>query len=113
MELNTYQEAAHATSLNTSFGEGDMSRLIYPSLKLAGEAGEFAEKVGKIIRDRAGMIGATEREELGDELGDVLWYVAEVATVLDLDLDRIGARNLEKLRSRADRGVIQGSGDTR
>jgi len=113
MEFDAYQEAAHATSLVTSFGEGDMSRLIYPSLKLAGEAGEFAEKVGKIIRDRAGMIGAAERATLGDELGDVLWYVAEVATVLDLDLDGIANRNLEKLRSRAERGVIQGSGDTR
>ncbi len=113
MEFSAYQEAAHATSLNTSFGEGEMSRLIYPSLKLAGEAGEFAEKVGKIIRDRGGMIDTAERDALGDELGDVLWYVAEVATVLGLDLGTIGERNLEKLRSRADRGVIQGSGDTR
>lgn len=113
MELSAYQEAAHTTSLNTAFGEGDMARLIYPSLKLAGEAGEFGEKVGKIIRDRAGVIGATEREALGDELGDVLWYVAEVATVLGIDLDSVAERNLTKLRSRAQRGVIQGSGDTR
>ena len=113
MEFSAYQEAAHATSLETSFGEGDMARLIYPALKLAGEAGEFAEKVGKIIRDRAGVIDTAERDALGDELGDVLWYVAEVATVLGIDLDRIAERNLEKLKSRADRGVIQGSGDTR
>ena len=113
MELSEYQKTAHTTSLGTSFGEGDMSRLIYPALKLAGEAGEFGEKVGKIIRDRAGVIDAAERQALRDELGDVLWYVAEIATVLGLDLGDIGERNLEKLRSRADRGVIQGSGDTR
>jgi NTP pyrophosphatase (non-canonical NTP hydrolase) len=113
MELSAYQQAAHATSLETSFGDGDMSRLIYPSLKLAGEAGEFAEKVGKIIRDRAGLVGAEERAMLSDELGDVLWYVAEVATVLDISLDDVGMRNLDKLRSRSERGVIQGSGDLR
>lgn len=113
MQLSAYQQAAHTTSLNTSFGVGDMARLIYPSLKLAGEAGEFAEKVGKIIRDRAGEIGDAERTALGDELGDVLWYVAEVATVLGLELDHVGERNIEKLKSRAERGVIQGSGDTR
>lgn len=90
-----------------------MARLIYPTLKLAGEAGEFGEKVGKIIRDRDGRIGPDERAALRDELGDVMWYLAEVATVLGLDLDDVGRRNLEKLRSRAERGVIQGSGDRR
>ncbi|NIQ53072.1 MAG: hypothetical protein GWN71_19130 [Gammaproteobacteria bacterium] len=90
-----------------------MAPLIYPTLKLAGEAGEFAEKVGKIIRDRGGDIGDEEREALAGELGDVLWYVAEVATVLGLDLDDVGVANLEKLRSRARRGVIRGSGDRR
>lgn len=113
MDLSDYQRAAHETSLGTRYGEGEMAGLIYPTLKLAGEAGEFAEKVGKLLRDREGRIGSAERESLSDELGDVLWYVAEVATVLDLDLDRVGAANLEKLRSRARRGVIQGSGDDR
>ena len=113
MKLSEYQREAHRTSLKASFGEGEMARLVYPTLKLAGEAGEFGEKVGKIIRDRAGHIGPDEREALRDELGDVMWYVAEVATVLGLDLDDVGRRNLEKLRSRAERGVIQGSGDRR
>lgn len=113
MELSEYQKEAHRTSLQASYGEGEMARLIYPTLKLAGEAGEFGEKVGKIIRDRSGRIGPDERAALRDELGDVMWYVAEVATVLGLDLDDVGLSNLEKLRSRAERGVIQGSGDRR
>ncbi len=113
MKLSEYQESAHATSLQATYGEGDMARLIYPTLKLAGEAGEFAEKVGKIIRDKGGRVGDEEKEALAGELGDVLWYVAEVATVLGLDLDAVGRGNLEKLRSRAERGMIQGSGDTR
>jgi NTP pyrophosphatase (non-canonical NTP hydrolase) len=113
VRLSDYQQAAHRTSLETTYGEGDVARLIYPTLKLAGEAGEFAEKVGKILRDKAGSIADEDRTALADELGDVLWYVAEVATVLDLDLGAIGERNIEKLASRAQRGVIQGSGDRR
>lgn len=113
MRLSEYQEAAHRTSLETRFGSGPMGRLIYPTLKLAGEAGEFAEKVGKILRDRAGELGDEERAALAYELGDVLWYLPEAATVLGLDLDAVGERNIAKLRSRARRGVIQGSGDDR
>lgn len=114
MRLREYQERAHQTSLRTQYGEDpEMGRLLYPTLKLAGEAGEFGEKVGKLLRDKAGGIGPEDRDALADELGDVLWYVAEVATVLDVSLDDVATNNLEKLRSRADRGVIQGSGDNR
>jgi len=113
MKLNEYQKAAHTTSLGTTYGDADVAPLIYPTLKLAGEAGEFAEKVGKLLRDEEGRISPEDRGALADELGDVLWYLAEVATALELDLNDVGAHNLEKLRSRAERGVIQGSGDRR
>jgi NTP pyrophosphatase (non-canonical NTP hydrolase) len=114
MHLTEYQKLAHRTSLNTRYGDDEqMGRLIYPTLKLAGEAGEFAEKVGKLLRDKGGQVGADDRSALADELGDVLWYVAEVATVLDASLDDVARRNVDKLRSRAERGVLQGSGDDR
>jgi NTP pyrophosphatase (non-canonical NTP hydrolase) len=114
MQLSEYQEKAHRTSLNTCYGEAQpMGRLIYPTLKLAGEAGEFAEKVGKLLRDKDGVIGDEDRSALADELGDVLWYAAEVATVLEANLDEVARRNIEKLQSRAERGVLQGSGDNR
>jgi NTP pyrophosphatase (non-canonical NTP hydrolase) len=114
MKLSEYQERAHLTSLKTCYGEDDpMGRLLYPTLKLAGEAGEFGEKVGKLLRDKGGKVNPEDRDALADELGDVLWYAAEVATVLDVDLDDVAARNLEKLRSRAERGVLKGSGDNR
>lgn len=114
MKLSEYQERAHLTSLQTCYGEdAQMGRLLYPTLKLAGEAGEFGEKVGKLLRDRGGEISVEDRDALADELGDVLWYVAEVATVLDVNLDDVAARNLEKLKSRAERGMLQGSGDDR
>jgi NTP pyrophosphatase (non-canonical NTP hydrolase) len=50
---------------------------------------------------------------MAKELGDVLWYVAQIATELDLDLDDIGAANIDKLLSRQRRGVLSGSGDER
>jgi NTP pyrophosphatase (non-canonical NTP hydrolase) len=114
LDFSEYQEKAHRTSLNTLYGDDNqMGRLIYPTLKLAGEAGEFGEKVGKLLRDKGGVIDDADRAALADELGDVLWYAAEIATVLDANLADIAERNIEKLHSRAQRGVIQGSGDNR
>jgi NTP pyrophosphatase (non-canonical NTP hydrolase) len=87
--------------------------VLYPVLKLAGEAGEVAEKLGKIIRDKGGEISADDNHALRKELGDVLWYVTACANELGCDLEDIARVNLEKLESRVARGVLQGSGDDR
>ena len=87
--------------------------LSYPALGLAGEAGEVAEQIKKSIRDDAGELTGQRRSALAKELGDVLWYLAQLATELDLDLDEVAAGNLDKLRSRQLRGVLSGSGDNR
>jgi NTP pyrophosphatase (non-canonical NTP hydrolase) len=87
--------------------------LSYPALGLAGEAGEVAEHAKKVIRDDAGEVTPERKAALAKELGDVLWYVAQIATELDLDLDAIAAGNLDKLLSRQRRGVLSGSGDDR
>jgi NTP pyrophosphatase (non-canonical NTP hydrolase) len=87
--------------------------LAYPALGLAGEAGEIAEHAKKAIRDDGGTVSEERRAKMSKELGDVLWYVAQLATELGLDLDRIAAENLEKLLSRQERGVLSGSGDER
>jgi NTP pyrophosphatase (non-canonical NTP hydrolase) len=87
--------------------------LSYPALGLAGEAGEVAEHVKKSIRDDGGVVTAERREALGKELGDVLWYLAQLATELELELDEVAEANLQKLRSRQLRGVLSGSGDDR
>lgn len=86
---------------------------IYPTLGLCGEAGEVADKVKKVIRDDNGVFSDPVRESLKLELGDVLWYVAQLASELGFDLDTIARANLEKLASRAARNVIAGSGDQR
>ena len=109
MKLNDYQKAAMETAV---FPERD--GYTYTALGLAGEAGEIANKVKKFIRD-----GYTPEElpeklnQLKDELGDVLWYVAAMAKVLEIDLETVASNNLNKLKSRMERGTLSGSGDNR
>lgn len=91
---------------------------VYPAIGLAGEAGEFAGKVSKLLRKSSspnpwGSLTPEEHDALVDELGDVLWMVAACATHLNLSLGEVAVRNLKKLADRADRGVIEGSGDKR
>lgn len=89
-------------------------RILYPALKLAGEAGEVAEKVGKRLRDYDGDLDNLEfQQELAKELGDVLWYISALASDMGYSLAEIGDMNLAKLASRAARGVLGGSGDNR
>lgn len=87
--------------------------IVYPTLGLVNEAGELAGKVKKIFRDKNGQISPEDREALKYELGDVLWYLAQIATELDLSLQDVAEANLEKLFSRLERGAIRGEGDNR
>jgi NTP pyrophosphatase (non-canonical NTP hydrolase) len=109
VQLSDYQDRSRATAVYPDAGRN----LTYPALGLCGEAGECAEKVKKAIRDDGGALTEERRAALAAELGDVLWYLAQLATEAELDLDEIAADNLAKLLSRRDRGVIQGSGDAR
>jgi NTP pyrophosphatase (non-canonical NTP hydrolase) len=72
-----------------------------------------AEHVKKLIRDDGGEVTDERRTAMSKELGDVLWYLAQIASELELDLDEIAQANLEKLLSRQRRGVLSGSGDER
>ena len=109
MELNSYQQAARRTAAYPDVG----SNAIYPTLGLTGEAGEVADKVKKVLRDRDGVFDNATRESICLELGDVLWYVAQLANELGYDLEEVASANLAKLASRAARDRIAGSGDHR
>jgi NTP pyrophosphatase (non-canonical NTP hydrolase) len=87
--------------------------IVNPTLGLANEAGEVAGKIKKIFRDKGGMIDDADRQALKYELGDVLWYLTQICTELDLTLEEVAAANLEKLFSRQARGQIRGEGDKR
>ena len=109
MTFSDYQQRSRVTAVYPGAGEN----LLYPTLGLCGEAGEVAEKVKKMIRDDDGVLTPERREALAKELGDVLWYVAQVATEAELNLGEVADANLRKLLSRRERGVLQGSGDER
>ncbi len=109
MDFDIYQHESRRTAIYPAIGHP----VVYPTLGLTNEAGEVAGKIKKIFRDKGGAISAIEREALKGELGDVLWYLAQVATELDLSLNEIAAANLEKLLSRQERGKIGGDGDNR
>ena len=87
--------------------------IVYPTLGLTNEAGEVAGKIKKIFRDRAGVISDADREALKYELGDVLWYLAQICTELDLTLEDVASANLTKLYDRLERNTIAGEGDNR
>jgi NTP pyrophosphatase (non-canonical NTP hydrolase) len=115
MNLNEYQEAAASTALYP--GRGIFHGFAYLTSKLAGEAGEVAEKFGKAIRDD-GYCYSTDlrperKEAMAKELGDVLWYVSNLARDLGYSLEDIARMNLEKLFDRKERGVLTGDGDNR
>jgi NTP pyrophosphatase (non-canonical NTP hydrolase) len=128
---NSYLVEESSTSINFSYGEKmnfseyqTKSRktagypaignpVIYPVLGLVNEAGEVAGKIKKVFRDKDGQISEETREALKAELGDVLWYIAQVATELDLSLDDIAEHNIAKLYDRLERGKIRGDGDNR
>jgi NTP pyrophosphatase (non-canonical NTP hydrolase) len=109
MEFNQYQEKSKETAIYPKIGES----FVYPALGLGDEAGEVLGKIKKIFRDKNGILDEETREEIGKELGDVLWYLSQLSTELNLSLDEIAKNNLEKLQNRKERGVLGGSGDNR
>lgn len=87
--------------------------LIYDTLGMLNEGGEFAGKVKKIFRDKEGMISDIDKEALKSELGDVLWYFTQICTELDITLEEVAEANLIKIFSRKERNKLHGDGDNR
>ena len=110
-DLNIYQAKAISTAIYPS--RGSLWGMIYCTLKLNGEAGEVAEKIGKILRDNNGKISDEKRIDLIKELGDVLWYIANLANELSVTLDDVAQINLDKLAQRKANNTLHGSGDNR
>jgi NTP pyrophosphatase (non-canonical NTP hydrolase) len=115
MNFNEYQELSKETAQGyaeptVAAGKGDYNhKLLFLALALNGEAGEAAEKVKKAVREA----DSDYLDDAEKELGDILWYVAQLASLLDADLDDIAEQNLDKLLDRQERGKITGEGDDR
>ena len=108
MDFNSYQRIAKTTAIYPA-----THKILYPALGLAGEAGEVANKVKKLVRDGTSSLPKEWKEEIGSEIGDVLWYCAVLADDLGISLGKIASQNEIKLQNRKKKGTISGSGDTR
>lgn len=137
LSFDEYQKQAHSTAIYPTIGlyeklteeeqkeslisdSTDMVNLkvtdvryIYAALGLVGEAGEVAEKIKKFVRNNKGHYSSEELEELRKELGDVLWYLAELCTFFKMDLSDVANANIYKLQSRIKRDKICSEGDNR
>ena len=110
MNFTEYQQKATKTAVYPKVANHGW---MYPALGLANEAGEVNGKLKKVIRDNNGVVNEERRKEIAKELGDVLWYLTQLATELQIDLNEVAEANLAKLASRQERGVLGGDGDNR
>ncbi|KKS94957.1 MAG: putative pyrophosphatase [Microgenomates group bacterium GW2011_GWC1_43_13] len=108
-DFDSYQKACRKTAVYPKIGKN----FVYPVFGLVGETGEVAEKIKKIFRDDKGRLTEDKRQEIAKELGDVMWYMAQLSTELGLKLSNVVQANLDKLSSRKIRGKLHGSGDNR
>ena len=113
MNFNEYQKKSAEFDLYKKTSDLKSPAFIEKVLGLTGEAGETADKIKKLLRDQDGQASPEDKAAIKKELGDVLWYIANVARYLDVDLDDVATTNLEKLSSRKTRQKLHGSGDDR
>lgn len=95
MELNDYQDAANETDLRPG---SDEAALLFPMMGLASEVGALVNQYKKRVRD--GDAHQLFSSRVGEELGDVLWYVANLASKLGLSLEEVAQLNLHRTRQR-------------
>lgn len=114
LDFNEYQALASETAEYPTLSlKGRPISTLYPALGLAGEAGEVAENIKRIIRDDDGVTTHERTDKLIKELGDCTWYISQIAKELGIPFNTIAITNLEKLHKRAEHGVIHGEGDSR
>lgn len=108
MKLNEYQNAIKQFAIYPGAGSGNLAALSYTALGLTEEAGEYAGKIAKLLRD-----DVFETQLAAKELGDTLWQLTRAASELNLTLEQVAQMNIDKLTKRLKDGTISGSGDTR
>ncbi len=112
MTFDEYQKQALFT--DGTVGSSPVStKFVSIVLGLSGEAGEITEKFKKIYREKDGNWDDDDKKNIARELGDLLWYISSISNHTGISLEEIAKINLEKLKSRSERGVIFGSGDNR
>jgi len=130
MELNEYQELARKTAIYPTFylaGEITPEELealiasgklrpaawVYPTLGLSGETGEVSERMKKLSRDAGGLLTPDQLVRIKKEVGDALWYIANVCHELNTTMSDVATENIAKLKARQIKGTLHGEGDER
>ena len=113
MNFSEYQEKASKYDLFETTSDLKEVAFTEKVLGLVGEAGETADKIKKILRDKNGVASREDKEAISKELGDILWYIVNIARYLGVDLSEVASLNIEKLESRYQRNKIHGEGDER
>lgn len=113
MNFDEYQKTAGEYDLARATANLKDTGFIEKILGLVGEAGETAEKIKKILRDKDGKASKQDRVLITKELGDILWYVASIARYLGIPLSEVAELNIKKLESRRQRDKLHGEGDER
>lgn len=108
-EFDEYQDFTDTTDVYPD----DEFNIGYKALGLAGEAGEVADKIKKIYRDKNGNFNSTDEMEIAKELGDCLWYISTLSKSIGFNLSDIAEINVDKLTKRKTEGKLHGSGDNR
>lgn len=113
MEFDEYQLKVAETAIYPDAGSGNIQALMYCAGSATGEAGEVWGQVKKAYRDDLGMVTDVRREKIEKEIGDTLWYLAQLCNELEINGGRLMRENLEKLQRRKETGTLGGDGDDR
>lgn len=113
MHFREYQIQTRKTDVGTSAQDCIKPGWLYYVLGVAGESGEFAEKIKKLFRDKKGIIDEEFREAVIKEIGDILWYQARFLDSFGISFDEVAKTNITKLLDRMERGTLHGEGDNR
>lgn len=108
-DFDKYQKECKKTAVYPKVGRS----FVYPLMGLMGEAGEVSEKIKKLFRDHGGKLTKEYKLEIAKELGDVMWYLAQLSTEFNLKFSDVVKMNLEKLKARKIKGSLHGNGDNR
>ena len=113
MNIDEYQEKAKKYDFFEETEDFNEVAFLEKVLGVVGEAGETADKIKKIIRDKSGKPTDGDKVEITKELGDILWYLANIARYMGVTMTEVAQMNLDKLESRRERNKLHGEGDNR
>ena len=108
MTFTEYERLAAITAIYPNRG----NNLYYPALGL-GEVGEVQNNIKKVCRDDGGQLTESRKNDIKKELGDILWYIAAMCYECGFTMEEVAQGNIDKLKSRLERGTLEGSGDDR